>query len=149
MSWRSPSTVPMTTVPREVESPSARCGSQEVEGALHGARAQQHLGDEAVAGAHALADDLHARKEGLLEDLPRAGAAGEQRLGEGVHGIGVAVDQGCFELVFHGRPFLLQATPAALSVSSTMAWMRAATSSGTGSGLYSWMTSRAFARQRW
>ena len=47
-----------------------------------------------------------------------------------------------------GRCQAVTETPAALSVSSTMARIRAATSAATGSGLYSWITSRAFSTQR-
>ena len=43
--------------------------AQQVEAALHDAGAEQHLGDEAVAAAHALPDHLHAGEQGLVEDL--------------------------------------------------------------------------------
>ena len=85
--------------------------AQKVEGALHGPRAEQHLGDEAVAGSHALADHLHAGEQGVVEDLAARDARREERLGEGVHGGGVAVDQGLFELVFHWMAPPLQAQP--------------------------------------
>ena len=119
--------------------------AQEVEAGLHHPGAEQHLGDEDLGLAHALAHHLHAGQQGLVEDLARRGPGGEQRLGERQGGGGVAVDDGLLELVLHGD-CLLQATPAARSVSSTIACTRAATSSGTGSGWYSRSTSRAFSR---
>ena len=103
-----------------------------VEGALHGARAEQHLGDEALAGAHARADHLHAGQQGVVQDLASRRAGGQQRLGQGVHQVGVAGDQGLRELLLHLSP--PQPTPARRSVSSTMAWMRALTSSSNCSG---------------
>ena len=55
--------------------------AQQVEAGLHDAGGEQHLGDEALALAHALADHLHAGEQALVEDLPGAGAGGEQRAG--------------------------------------------------------------------
>ena len=78
---------------------------EDVEGALHGARAEQHLGDEALAGAHARADHLHAGQQGVVQDLASRRAGGQQRLGQGVHQVGVAGDQGLRELLLHLSPF--------------------------------------------
>ena len=74
MSCRSPSTVPITTVPSEAAVALGHVRLEQVEGALHGARAEQHLGDEALAAAHALADHVHAGQQGLVEDLAGRGA---------------------------------------------------------------------------
>ena len=80
MSWRSPSTVPMTTRAGGGALALGHVRAQKVEGALHGACAEQHLGDEAVAAAHALADHLHAGEQGLVEDLAGRDAGGEEGL---------------------------------------------------------------------
>ena len=79
--------------------------TQEVEAGLHDAGAEQHLGDEAVAVAHAHADHLHAGEQGLVQDLAGAGAAGDERLRQGQRGVGVAVDDGLLEWFLHATPF--------------------------------------------
>ena len=79
--------------------------AQQVEAGLHDAGGQQHLGDEALALAHALPDHLHAGQQRLVEDLAGAGAGGEQRLGQGEGDGLVAGDDGLLELVVHATPF--------------------------------------------
>ena len=53
---------------------------EKLQGALHGARAQQHLGYEALAFAHAPADDVHAGQQAGIEDLAGACPAFEEPL---------------------------------------------------------------------
>ena len=84
--------------------------AQQVEAGLHDAGGEQHLGDEALALAHARPDHLHAGQQALVEDLPGGGAGGEQRGGHGEGDALVAVDDGLLELVVHMAPPRL--TPA-------------------------------------
>ena len=104
MSCRSPSTVPMTTVPHAGLVAGRHVRAQQVEAGLHDPRGEQHLGDEALALAHARADHVHAGQQRLVEDLPGRGAGGDERLGHGEGDALVAVDDGLFELVFHVAP---------------------------------------------
>ena len=46
--------------------------AQQVEAGLHDPGAEQHLGDEALALAHARPDHVHAGQQRLVEDLPGA-----------------------------------------------------------------------------
>ncbi len=72
---------------------------ERVQGSLHHAGAQQHLGDEALAALHARPDDLHAGQQGAVEDLAGAATLGEQHRHEGGHEVAVAGDDGLFDLV--------------------------------------------------
>ena len=55
---------------------------EKLEGALHGARAQQYFGNEALTVAHALTDDVHAGQQAAIQDLAGAGSAVQQPLGK-------------------------------------------------------------------
>ena len=66
MSCRSPSTVPITTTPAAGLVAGGHVRAQEVEAGLHDAGGEQHLGDEALALAHARPDHLHAGEQRLV-----------------------------------------------------------------------------------
>ena len=123
MSCRSPSTVPMTTVPMPASSPG-HVRTQEVEAGLHDPGAEQHLGDEALAFAHARADHVHAGQQRLVEDLP-AEAPVASRAWSGRTTCPVAVDDGLLELVFHAAPAVrsLNFSTLLIGTSSTRAML--------------------------
>lgn len=68
-----------------------------------------------------------------VEDFAGRRAGSKQGLRQGVDAVGVPVDDGLLELVLH-LISLFQATPAARSVSSTMARMRCLISSSSCGG---------------
>ena len=78
MSWMSPLTVPMTTVPTRSAPVSASERPQDRHARLHRVRGEQHLGDEEDPVAEVDADDAHALDERVVQDLVGAPAALEQ-----------------------------------------------------------------------
>ena len=66
MSWMSPFTVPITTVPMRCAPVSASSGRHRHAG-LHRVRGEQHLGHEEDPVPEVDADDTHALDEGVVQ----------------------------------------------------------------------------------
>ena len=72
MSWMSPLTVPMTTVPCRLHVLGVgQQWAQDFHRALHRLGGHQHLGHEQDAVAEVLADDVHAGHQAARQNLAR------------------------------------------------------------------------------
>ena len=78
MSWMSPLTVPMTTLPIGFGAGLGEQRPQDRHAGLHRVGGEQHLGHEQDAVAEVDADDAHALDERVVEDLVGPPAAAEQ-----------------------------------------------------------------------
>ena len=78
MSWMSPLTVPMTTLPIGLGAGLGEQRPQDLHAGLHRVGGQQHLGDEQDAVAEVDADDAHALDERVVEHPVGRPAAVEQ-----------------------------------------------------------------------
>ena len=96
MSWTSPRTVASTMVPLPSSSVFSMCGSRWATARLHDLGGLQHEGQLHLAGAEELTDDLHARQQGVVDDLERG--PGLQRLVEvGLQAVLLPVDDAALE----------------------------------------------------
>ena len=71
MSWMSPLTVPITTLPIVSAPVSASSGRRICHAGLHGVGGKQHLWHEQDAVAEVDPDDAHALDERIVEHLGR------------------------------------------------------------------------------
>ena len=78
MSWMSPLTVPMTTLPIVAAPVSASSGRRIRHPALHRVGGEEHLGDEENPVPEVDADDAHAFDERVVEDPLRRPSAFQQ-----------------------------------------------------------------------
>ena len=78
MSWMSPLTVPMTTLPIGLRAGLGEERPQDRHAGLHRVRREQDLGHEQDAVAEVDPDDAHALDQRVVEDLVRAPATAEQ-----------------------------------------------------------------------
>ena len=76
MSWMSPLTVPMTTLPIGLGAGLGEQRPQDRHARLHGVGRQEHLGHEQDAVAEVDADDPHALDERVVEDARRGSSRG-------------------------------------------------------------------------
>ena len=99
MSWMSPLTVPITTVPDPLGAGLGEQRPQDLHPGLHRVRGQQHLGHEQDPVAEVDADDPHPLDERLVEDPVRRPVALEQDVGA----LGDLVGEPVVEVVVHLR----------------------------------------------
>ena len=90
MSWTSPLTVPITTVPIDAAPVSASSGRRMSSAPCHRLRRDEHLGDEEVAALEPGADLLERRDQRLVQQRLRAQPHGQALVGQLEHGKPVA-----------------------------------------------------------
>ena len=81
MSWMSPLTVPMTTLPTGSAPVSARSGRRIAIPAFIAFAASRTSGTNRIPSRKSIADDLHAGDQGVVEDAGGRPAAAEQDVG--------------------------------------------------------------------
>ncbi len=91
MSWTSPLTVPITTVPLPPASAFSMCGSRYGDRRLHRLGALQHERQLHLARSEEVADDLHAVEQHVVDDRER-GQRAELLVEIGFEAVAVAVD---------------------------------------------------------
>ena len=97
MSWMSPLTVPMTTLPIGLRAGLGQQRPQDGHAGLHRVGGEEDLGHEQDPVAEVDADDPHALDERLVEHAVRAPAAAEQD----VRALDDLVGQAVVEVVVH------------------------------------------------
>ncbi len=108
MSWMSPLTVPITTLPIRSAPGLGEQRAQDRHAGLHRVGGEQHLGDEQDAVAEVDADDAHALDERVVQHLVGRPAALEQD----VRALDDLVGEAVVEVVVHLRDELVVGSAA-------------------------------------
>ncbi len=86
---------------------------QDLDAGVHGTRGQQHLGQEDLVSAELATDDVHAREQALVKDLPRRQPAVDRLLRQLGDLPVLSTLQGLVDLLqnFHAKPPLINPFP--------------------------------------